>query len=94
MQNKPSDNNKRIAKNTLFLYVRMVVVMLITLYTTRALLGVLGISDYGIYNVVCGLVSMFGFLNTSMANGVQRFYNYELCKARLRGSRGRHSGYG
>ena len=80
MQNKPSDNNKRIAKNTLFLYVRMVVVMLITLYTTRALLGVLGISDYGIYNVVCGLVSMFGFLNTSMANGVQRFYNYELGK--------------
>ena len=75
-----STNNKRIAKNTLLLYVRMVVVMLITLYTTRALLGVLGISDYGIYNVVCGLVSMFGFLNTSMANGVQRFYNYELGK--------------
>lgn len=73
-----SENNKRIARNTIFLYLRMVVVMLITLYTTRALLSVLGINDYGIYNVVCGLVSMFGFLNTSMANGIQRFYNYEL----------------
>lgn len=76
------ENNKRIARNTLFLYLRMIVVMLITLYTTRALLRVLGIDDYGVYNVVCGLVSMFGFLNTSMANGTQRFYNYELGKGR------------
>lgn len=73
-------NNKRIAKNTLFLYMRMIIVMGITLYTTRALLTYLGVEDYGVYNVVCGFVSMFGFLNTSMANGTQRFYNYEIGK--------------
>lgn len=73
-------NNKRIAINTLFLYVRMAIVMAINLYVTRVVLDVLGVSDYGVYNVVCGFVSMFGFLNTSMANGIQRFYNYELGK--------------
>ncbi len=76
----PEQNNKRIAKNTLFLYVRMAIVMVINLYITRVVLNVLGVSDYGVYNVVCGFVSMFGFLNTSMANGIQRFYNYELGK--------------
>ena len=74
------NNNKRIFKNTIFLYIRMLVVMLINLYTTRALLVSLGINDYGLYNVVCGFVSMFSFLNTSMANGTQRFYNYEMGK--------------
>lgn len=54
--------------------------MLIMLYTTRALLAALGVEDYGVYNVVCGFVSMFAFLNTSMANGTQRFYNYEIGK--------------
>ena len=73
-------SNKRIAKNTLFLYIRMAIVMAINLYVTRVVLDVLGVSDYGIYNVVCGFVSMFGFLNTSMANGIQRFYNFELGK--------------
>ena len=74
-----SDNaNQRIAKNTIFLYIRMLVVMAINLYTTRALLAALGIDDYGLYNVVCGFVSMFSFLNTSMANGTQRFYNFEI----------------
>lgn len=73
-------NNKRIAKNTLFLYIRMAIVMAINLYVTRVVLDVLGVSDYGVYNVVCGFVSMFGFLNTSMAQGIQRFYNYELGK--------------
>lgn len=73
-------NNKRIAKNTIFLYIRMLVVMIINLYTTRALLAVLGVNDYGLYNVVCGFVSMFSFINTSMANATQRFYNYEIGK--------------
>lgn len=74
-----SDNaNQRIAKNTIFLYIRMLVVMAINLYTTRALLAALGIDDYGLYNVVCGFVSMFSFLNTSMSNGTQRFYNFEI----------------
>lgn len=54
--------------------------MLISLYTTRALLSILGIDDYGLYNVVCGFVTLFGFLNTSMANATQRFYNFDLGK--------------
>lgn len=73
-----ASSNKRIAKNTLFLYIRLAIIMLVNLYTTRIVLNALGVEDYGIYNIVCGFVSMFGFLNTSMTNGIQRFYNYEL----------------
>lgn len=78
-----SDNttaNKRIARNSIFLSIRMVIVLCITLYTTRAILALLGVEDYGVYNVVCGFVSMFTFLNTSMSNGIQRFFNFELGK--------------
>lgn len=71
-------NNGQIARNTLFLYIRMVVVMCITLYTTRLILQVLGVDDYGIYSVVCGFVSMLGFLNTSITNATQRYYNYQI----------------
>lgn len=80
MTNQTSENNKRIAKNSLYMSIRMVVVLFISLYTTRAVLKVLGIEDYGIYNVVCGFVSMFSFLNNSMASATQRYYNYELGK--------------
>lgn len=73
-----TDNNKRIAKNTLFLYFRMILVLLVSLITTRIVLKALGVIDYGIYNVVAGFVSMFAFLNTSMSNGIQRFYNFRL----------------
>ena len=73
-------SNKRIAKNSIFLTVRMMIVLLISLYTTRLVLRALGVEDYGVYNVVCGFVSMFTFLNLSMSNGIQRFYNYELGK--------------
>ncbi len=73
-------HNARIAKNSVFLSIRMVVVLFITLYTTRVLLDALGVIDYGIYNVVCGFVAMFSFLNTSISNGIQRFYNFELGK--------------
>lgn len=66
---------------------RMVVVLGITLYTTRAVLRVLGVEDYGIYNVVCGFVYMFAFLNTSMSNGIQRFFNYELGRGGIDGAR-------
>lgn len=72
--------NKRIAKNTVFLSLRMVVVLTINLFTTRIVLQALGVVDYGVYNVVCGFVVMFSFLNTSMSNGIQRFYNYEFGK--------------
>ena len=72
------EDNKRIAKNTIYLYVRMFLVLAISLYTTRVLLEELGVEDFGVYNVVCGFVSMFAFMNTSMSNGIQRFYNFEL----------------
>lgn len=72
-----SANNKRIAKNTIFLYIRMIFVLLVTLYTTRVVLNALGVEDYGIYNVVCGFVALFGFLNASLSQGIQRFLNYE-----------------
>ena len=75
-----AENNKRIAKNSIYMSIRMVIVLCITLYTTRAILDVLGVEDYGIYNVVCGFVSMLAFLNTSMSNGIQRFFNFEYGK--------------
>ena len=59
-------NNKRIAKNTAFLYIRMVFVTLVTLYTARIVLQALGVVDYGIYNVVGGVVSLLTVLNSSM----------------------------
>lgn len=76
-QNNTSANNKRIAKNSIFMSIRMVIVLCINLYTTRVLLSSLGVEDYGVFNIVCGFVSMFTFLNTSMSNGIQRFLNYE-----------------
>ena len=59
--------NKRIAKNTLLLYFQMTLVMLVGLYTSRVVLRVLGASDYGLYNVVGGVVTMFAFLNGSLS---------------------------
>ena len=70
--------NSRVAKNTLFMSVRMIIILLLQLYTTRVVLSSLGVVDYGVYNVVCGFVSMFSFLSTAMTNGIQRYYNYEL----------------
>lgn len=71
------NNNKRIAKNTLFLYGRMFVVLVVSLYTSRVVLNTLGVSDYGVNNVVGGFVSLFGFLNATLASSMQRFYNYQ-----------------
>lgn len=79
-KNVTHQNNKRIAKNTLFLYVRMLLVMAVSIYTSRVVLAALGVSDYGIYNVVGGIVAFLGFLNSSMANAVQRFLSFELGK--------------
>jgi O-antigen/teichoic acid export membrane protein len=73
-------NNKRIAKNTLLLYFRMIITMIISLYTSRIVLNTLGIIDFGIYNVVGGVVIMFGFLNSAMASSTQRFLTFELGK--------------
>lgn len=73
-----SENNKRIAKNTLLLYVRMLFSLLISIYTSRVVLNTLGVEDYGIYNVVGGVVIMMGILNGAMSTSVQRFLNFEL----------------
>lgn len=74
------NNNKRIAKNTLLLYFRMLLIMAVTLYTSRVVLDKLGITDYGIYNVVGGIVGMLGFLMGTMSNTVQRFLSFEIGK--------------
>lgn len=70
--------NSRIAKNTLFLYLRTIVVLVVSLYTSRVVLKSLGVEDYGIYNVVGGLVSMFVFINGAMSAATLRFLTFEL----------------
>jgi O-antigen/teichoic acid export membrane protein len=74
------ENNKRIAKNTMFLFFRMFFTMGVSLYTTRIVLNALGVEDFGIYNVVGGVVSMLAFLSASMATATQRFFSFELGK--------------
>lgn len=73
-----SENNKRIAKNTLMLYIRMFFIMAVTLYTSRVILQILGVEDFGIYNVVGGVVAMMGFLKGAMSAATTRFITYEL----------------
>ena len=71
-------DNKRIAKNTMFLYFRMLLVMGVNLYTSRVVLQVLGFEDYGLYNVVGGIVTMFTFLNGSLGSATSRYITFEL----------------
>ena len=71
-------SNRRIAKNALALYARMLLTMLVGFYTSRVVLNVLGVSDYGIYGVVGGVVAMLGFLNASMSGATSRFLTFEL----------------
>lgn len=71
-------NTKRIAKNTIVLYIRMIVVMLITLYTSRIVLKALGVDDFGLYGVVGGVVGLFAFFKTSLGKATQRFLNVEM----------------
>ena len=73
-----TSNNKRIAKNTIMLYIRMFISMLVGLYTSRVVLATLGVEDYGIYGVVGGVVGMMGFLNASMSGATSRFLSFEL----------------
>lgn len=80
MSDQTLENNKRIAKNTLFLYLRMFLMMAISLFTSRIILSTLGVSDYGIYNVVGGVVAMFGLLSGSITNSITRFLTFELGK--------------
>ncbi len=79
MENE-SANNKRIAKNTLLLYFRMLLTMAVSLYTSRVVLSTLGVEDYGIYNVVGGVVAMFSVISGSLSASISRFITYELGK--------------
>ena len=73
MANQTTDNNKRIAKNTLVLYIRMLITLAVGLYTSRVVLNTLGVEDYGVYNIVGGVVAMLGFLNSTMSGATKRF---------------------
>ena len=78
-----SENNKRIAKNTMILYVRMFVMMLISFFTAGITLNALGVEDYGINNVVGGLVAMFSLLSNSLTSAASRFITFALGKGDL-----------
>lgn len=73
-------NNRRIAKNTLLLYIRMLFTIVVSLYTSRVILQTLGVVDYGIYNVVGGIAVLFSFITASMSQAIQRFITFELGK--------------
>lgn len=79
MTDTPS-NNKRIAKNTLLLYFRMLFMMAVSLYTSRVVLNTLGVTDFGIYNVVGGVITMLGFLTISMSAASSRYITYGIGK--------------
>ena len=78
MTKKANKSSHHIMKNTLTLYVRMFFVIIINLFTSRVILEVLGVDDYGIYNVVGGIVVLFTFLNTTMSSSTSRFITFEL----------------
>lgn len=82
-----SANNKRIAKNTIFLYLRMILLMCVSLYTSRVVLDKLGIEDYGIYNIVGGIVSVFSFISGPMVEATQRYLNFYMGKKDANGVR-------
>lgn len=78
-----SRSSKRISKNTMLLYVRMLLLMAVTLYTSRVVLNALGVDDFGIYNVVGGVVTMFSILSASLSTAISRFITYELGKGNI-----------
>ena len=71
-------SNKRIIKNTAYLYIRMVVVMVMNLYTSRLVLDALGVDDYGLYTVVGGIVLLFAIINNALGSGTSRYITFEL----------------
>lgn len=70
--------NKRIAKNTIYMYVRLLTVMVVGLYTSRLVLEVLGVSDYGLFSVVGGVLAFFTFISSSLSTATSRFFNIEM----------------
>ena len=84
MSLETSSNNKRIARNTLMLYMRTIIVMIVTLYMSRLILDVLGVEDYGIYNVVGGAILMFSVLSGALSSAISRFITFELGRGEKR----------
>lgn len=78
MSNQTSENNKRIAKNTIFLYFRTILILLINLYMSRVILDNLGVTDYGIYNAVGGVIAMFSVVSGALSSSISRFITFEL----------------
>ena len=75
-----TENNKRIAKNTIALYIRTFITLIVSLFTSRVILNVLGVEDYGINNVVGGIVAMFSIVTSSLAQAISRYLTFELGK--------------
>lgn len=80
MKSQQAKENKRIAKNTLFLYFRTVLIMLVTLYTSRVVLNTLGVEDFGVYNAVGGVVAMFAVISGALSNAISRYITYGIGK--------------
>lgn len=78
-----NSNKKTLAKNTVFLYARMLLTMFVGLFTSRVVLQTLGVVDYGIYNVVGGIITMLSFIDNTMTGSTQRFITYEIGKGNL-----------
>lgn len=78
--NQTSNKNQRIAKNTILLYFRMLFLMVVSLFTSRVILNTLGVEDFGIYNVVGGIVAMFTIVSGSLTSAISRFITFELGK--------------
>lgn len=78
MPQNTSSDNKRIAKNTLLLYIRTLFVMVISLYTSRVVLQALGVDDYGVYQVVGGVVAMFSIISNALSSAISRFITFEI----------------
>ena len=71
-------DNRRIAKNTLLLYIRMLLLLAVSLYTSRVILAALGVDDYGIYNLIGGFVTLFSFISHALVGAMQRYFNVAL----------------
>lgn len=84
MSTQTFDKNKRIAKNTLLLYVRLIFTMAVGLFTSRVVLNTLGVEDYGTYNVVGGVVAMFSLFTSSLSAAISRYLTYELGKGNVK----------
>ena len=73
-----NEDNKRIAKNTIYLYIRQIVILAISLYTSRVVLNALGATDYGLYNVVGGVIVLFSFITNALSNSASRYVAYAI----------------